>query len=319
MTRKIAFLNDPLSPDRLNLSMQISEKLRPMFDRGGSSNIRPQSTLKLEWLRPSKQPLRADLNQEALETLKSSIQEHGILEPLIVRLQQDHYEVVCGHRRLQAAQELGLEEVPVVVRELDDPAAFVLSLHENIHRDDLTPLEEAKAYQKMLDGGMVTSQRQLAKILGVSHTRVNQKMALLEVPGEIQEMMEARIPIAEPDPEPKSAGGNPVSTLPVPKSAGLTERHIRAIRRIISPEEQVRVARDVVAQNLNAAETEQAVTREITKKTSSAEPKKRRSWVKLGLGRYREFDDRLLIEIQSNRRDEQLRELRRISRELEKM
>ena len=143
MARQIAFTRNPLASTQLDKSAQISEKVRSVFERDGSAQVHKQSTIKLEWLRPSPTQPRKTFDEQALEDLKNSIAEHGVLEPLIVRLQGDHYEIICGERRFRAAGALGLKEVPITVLDLTDEEAYAVSLHENIHRDNLTPVDEA--------------------------------------------------------------------------------------------------------------------------------------------------------------------------------
>lgn len=144
--------------------------------------------LKVGQLRPNPYQPRKVFHKEAIEELAASIQEHGILQPLIVRKSIKGYEIVAGERRFRAAQEAKLKTVPAVVRELSDRQMMELALLENLQREDLTPIEEALAYEMLMEQLSMT-QEQLAKRLGKSRPHVANHIRLLTLPSFVQEMI----------------------------------------------------------------------------------------------------------------------------------
>lgn len=157
------------------------------------SNIEAESEeavqeIKLKELRPNPYQPRKVFQQEAIDELKQSILEHGILQPIIVRKSIKGYEIVVGERRYRAAKEAKLETVPVVVRELNEQQMMELSVLENLQREDLTPIEEAAAYQ-MLMQKLELTQEQLANRLGKSRPHIANLIRLLSLPQKIQELI----------------------------------------------------------------------------------------------------------------------------------
>ncbi|HSV42947.1 MAG TPA: ParB/RepB/Spo0J family partition protein [Candidatus Bathyarchaeia archaeon] len=129
---------------------------------------------------------RLFFSQDALEELKASIREKGILQPILVRPKGEGYEVVAGERRLRAAQALKMAKVPVVVREVSDEESLVLALIENIQRQELNAIEEGKAFQRLVDGFGLT-QEQIADAVGKDRSTVSNLMRLLKLPQAIQD------------------------------------------------------------------------------------------------------------------------------------
>ncbi|WP_338471223.1 ParB/RepB/Spo0J family partition protein [Niallia sp. XMNu-256] len=138
--------------------------------------------------RPNPYQPRKIFEPTAIEELKQSIIEHGILQPLIVRQSIKGYEIVVGERRFRAAKEAGLEKVPVVVRKLTEQQMMELAILENLQREDLTPIEEASAYQLLLEKLKIT-QEELAKRLGKSRPHIANHVRLLSLPVRIQELI----------------------------------------------------------------------------------------------------------------------------------
>ncbi|WP_028393791.1 ParB/RepB/Spo0J family partition protein [Bacillus cihuensis] len=136
-------------------------------------------------LRPNPYQPRKVFRKETLAELRQSIELHGILQPIIARKSIKGYEIVVGERRFRAAKEAGLKTVPVVVRTLDENQMMELAILENLQREDLNPIEEASAYQKLLERQGVT-QEQLARRLGKSRPHVANHIRLLSLPTEIQ-------------------------------------------------------------------------------------------------------------------------------------
>lgn len=139
-------------------------------------------------LRPNPYQPRKVFHAEAIEELKNSIIEHGILQPLIVRKSIKGYEIVAGERRFRAAKEAKLETVPTVVREFSEQQMMELAVLENLQREDLTPIEEAVAYQTLMEKLNLT-QEVLAKRLGKSRPHIANHIRLLSLPSKIQELI----------------------------------------------------------------------------------------------------------------------------------
>lgn len=142
----------------------------------------------LKEIRPNPYQPRKIFEPQAIEELKESILEHGILQPIIVRKSIKGYEIVVGERRYRAATAAKLETVPVVVRELNDQQMMELAVLENLQREDLTPIEEGAAYQMLMDKLNLT-QEELAKRLGKSRPHIANHIRLLSLPSPIQELI----------------------------------------------------------------------------------------------------------------------------------
>lgn len=149
-----------------------------------------------EQIKPNPFQPREDFDQENIEELAQSIKEKGIIQPLLVRRRGDNYELIAGERRLRACNYLGLKELPVIVREVSDQDSLELALIENIQREELNPIEEAHAYQHLMDKFQVT-QEKISEVLGKSRVSITNTLRLLKLPHEIQmEMKKGRISFA---------------------------------------------------------------------------------------------------------------------------
>ncbi len=177
------------------------------------------------------QPRRA-IEEEALNSLASSIAEHGVIQPILVTETFDGYQLVAGERRLRAARLAGLERIPAVVRQLADREQLELALVENVQRADLGPLEEASAYRQLLDEFGLT-QEQIATRVGRARSTIANTLRLLELDSSVQDAL---------------ADGR------------LTEGHARALIGL-APELQARLLDSIVAQALSVRQTEELVRR----------------------------------------------------------
>jgi ParB family transcriptional regulator, chromosome partitioning protein len=139
-------------------------------------------------LRPNPYQPRKVFDKEAIEELKQSIIEHGILQPIIVRKSIKGYEIVVGERRFRAAKEAKLDTVPVVVRDLNEQQMMELAVLENLQREDLSPIEEGAAYQLLMEKLKLT-QEELAKRLGKSRPHIANHIRLLSLPPKIQALI----------------------------------------------------------------------------------------------------------------------------------
>ncbi len=130
---------------------------------------------------------RFEFDKQALEDLKTSIKEKGIIQPLTVRKKNEHYELIAGERRLRAVTQLGIEKVPVYVIEVDSKEEMLeLAIIENVQREKLNPIEQATAYQRLIDECSLT-QEEVAKKIGKERTTITNILRLLKLPEKIQE------------------------------------------------------------------------------------------------------------------------------------
>lgn len=145
--------------------------------------------LKVEQLRPGKYQPRSYMDDAALQTLAESIKSQGIMQPILVRhIDAEHYEIIAGERRWRASQIAGLEEVPVLVREIADESALAMALIENIQRENLNPLEEAQGIKRLIDEFAMTHEK-AATAVGRSRVAVSNLLRLLTLSAPVQEML----------------------------------------------------------------------------------------------------------------------------------
>jgi len=148
-----------------------------------------QRAVPIEFLEPGRYQPRRRFDEEAVSSLAESIRERGVLQPLLVRrVGADRYEIVAGERRWRAAQLAGLHEVPVIVRDLDDRGALEVAIVENVQREDLTPVEEAEGYRRLVEEFGHT-QDAVARIVGKSRSHVANTLRLLALPDPVKAML----------------------------------------------------------------------------------------------------------------------------------
>jgi ParB family chromosome partitioning protein len=185
-----------------------------------------------------KQPRRR-FDPAAMDDLIASVRERGVLQPILVRpVGPRRYEIVAGERRWRAAAAAQLHELPVVIRELDDAAAFEIALVENIQRADLNPLEEAEGYQRLLtDYGH--TQEALAKIVGKARSHVANLLRLLDLPPEVRDLV-ATGDLSLGHAKALMAADNAVALAQRVKAEGLSVRQVEALARKGSAPRKVR-------------------------------------------------------------------------------
>lgn len=142
--------------------------------------------IKLDELRSNPYQPRKIFNEEALQELASSIKEHGVFQPIIVKKAIKGYEIIAGERRVKASQIAGLTEIPAIIRDFNDTQMMEIALLENLQREDLTPIEEANAYKKLQET-LALTQEDLAKRLGKSRSHITNMLGLLNLPTAIQQ------------------------------------------------------------------------------------------------------------------------------------
>jgi ParB family transcriptional regulator, chromosome partitioning protein len=139
-------------------------------------------------LRPNPYQPRKVFDQKAIDELKESIQEHGILQPILARKSIKGYEIILGERRFRAASEAGLKTVPVIIKDYSEEKMMEVALVENLQREDLNPVEEAQAYQKLIDHLKLT-QEELASRVGKSRPHIANHIRLLQLPTPVLELL----------------------------------------------------------------------------------------------------------------------------------
>ena len=158
----------------------------------GDSNIKTSNvTVSISSIVPNKNQPRKLFEEGALEELKNSIKERGIIQPLIVRksdLQDDKFELIAGERRWQAAQAAGLHEVPAVIIEADNLKSLELAIIENVQRKDLNPVEEAESYKRLIDN-FGYDQEKVSKFIGKSRSHISNYLRLLSLPEKLIDMI----------------------------------------------------------------------------------------------------------------------------------
>ena len=142
----------------------------------------------LDELRPNPYQPRKVFDQEALEELSSSIREHGVFQPIIIKKSIKGYEIIAGERRVRASKLAGKETIPAIIRDFTDEQMMEISLLENLQRENLNPIEEAQAYRSMLDKLGIT-QEELSNKVGKSRSHITNIIGILRLPEEVQKMI----------------------------------------------------------------------------------------------------------------------------------
>ncbi|WP_038247145.1 ParB/RepB/Spo0J family partition protein [Ghiorsea bivora] len=180
--------------------MKTPQKKRQALGRGLNAllgdkptpEVLAQATLiSISKIKPNKYQPRSNFDKDELQALANSIKRDGVLMPILIRPQGDGYELIAGERRWRASQMAKLHEIPAVVREVDDLQALELAIVENEQRDDLTAVESARAYRRLMEEFNYT-QQQVAESIGVSRVQVSNLIRLLQLPEAVQVMLEER-------------------------------------------------------------------------------------------------------------------------------
>jgi ParB family transcriptional regulator, chromosome partitioning protein len=210
--------------------------LLPDFDKS-KPDRKPEEAKNLRYIDPrliKTNPLqpRSDFNSNAMDELKQSIEENGLIQPLIVRINNDQYELIAGERRLRSVLDLGYSEVPVFIKDVEtDQGMLELALIENIQREDLNVIELAKSYQRLIVECELTIE-QLAKRLGKERSTINNIIRLLKLPEKIQGMLQ---------------------------DALLSGGHARALLSLDNKSDQIEMAEKIIKQSLSVRQVEQLV------------------------------------------------------------
>ena len=217
-----------------------------MQEEAAKVDTRELQHLPLDLIQRGKYQPRRDMDPQALEELAQSIKNHGVMQPIVVRpVSGGRFEIIAGERRWRASQQAGLEKVPALVREVPDEAAIAMALIENIQREDLNPIEEAVALQRLQQEFQLT-QQQVADAVGKSRVSISNLLRLIALPEEIKTLL---------------------------SHGDLEMGHARALLGLPA-EQQVEGARHVVARGLTVRQTEALVRQWLSsKETPKAEVK----------------------------------------------
>lgn len=197
---------------------------------------------------PNRFQPRTVFDDEKIEELSRTIHIHGIIQPIVVReYETDKYEIIAGERRWRAMKKLGWEVVPAIIKNMTDTETASVALIENLQREELSPIEEAIAYGKLLELHNLT-QEALAQRLGKGQSTVANKLRLLKLPQPIQDAL---------------------------LNKQITERHARSLIPLKDPEKQVKLLEEVIEKNLNVKQTEERVVRLLENKNQKPKPKRK--------------------------------------------
>jgi len=195
--------------------------------------------IRINQVEPNSEQPRKVFDQEKLEALAESIKNHGVVQPIIVRREGSYYKIVAGERRWRAAKLAGLKTIPVIIKDITSREVMEIALIENLQREDLNPIEEAEAYQKLIEEYSIT-QEEVAKIVGKSRAAIANSVRLLTLTDEIKEML---------------------------TDGRLTSGHARTLVTISDPQRQNQLAKIIVEKNLTVRESEKLAASESKPKS----------------------------------------------------
>ncbi|USK59878.1 nucleoid occlusion protein [Peribacillus asahii] len=198
---------------------------------------------------PNRYQPRTVFNEEKIAELAQTIHTHGIIQPIVVReYEQGKFEIIAGERRYRAMKKLGWEKAPVIVKEFNDAETASVALIENLQREELTPIEEAIAYGKLIELHSLT-QEALAQRLGIGQSTVANKLRLLKLPQEVQDALLQK---------------------------QITERHARSLIPLKNPMMQVKLLEEIIEKGLNVKQTEECVVKLLSNSDQKPKPKPKR-------------------------------------------
>ena len=196
-----------------------------------SGDLRDAVTVRISEVEPNRKQPRQNFDEEKLEELAESIKTFGLLQPILVQKRDGYYEIIAGERRWRAALKAGLKEIPVIIRDYTEKEILELSLVENIQRENLNPIEEARAYKRLMDE-FGLSQEEVAQRVSKSRSAVANSLRLLKLEDNVQKMV---------------------------IEGQITMGHARALLPLEIPVEQLKTAQEIVEKQLSVRETEKKV------------------------------------------------------------
>ena len=197
----------------------------------------------IEDIIPNRFQPRLTFDDRGLEELASSIKQHGIIQPLVLRRVNDKYEIIAGERRYKAATMAGLNTVPAIISNIDDNQSAEVAIVENVQRRNLTPIEEARSYKNLLDKGYLT-QSELAKKMGISQSAIANKLRLLNLDEEVQQAL---------------------------LNNQISERHARSLLVLSNPEDQKKWLQKIIAERLTVRQLDDALKSQTSDNSSNNE------------------------------------------------
>ena len=231
------------------------------LQRDRSERRRRETTLRVSQIEPNRSQPRKTFDEDALEELADSIRQYGLIQPIMVQKRDGYYEIIAGERRWRACMKAGLKEVPVIIREYDDQKIMELSLIENLQREDLNPMEEARAYKRLMEEFGLT-QEEIAGRVSKSRPVIANALRLLKLDERVQAMVE---------------------------QGEISMGHARALASVLIPEEQYLIALKIMEEHLTVRDTEKII-KNIGKVPKKKEPvQKDESLERI----YRELENRL--------------------------
>lgn len=226
----------------MNSKRGLGRGLQALIPEYDDENSRGVEYIKISDIEPNQYQPRRHFNDESLQELSESIKENGVIQPIIVRKIDYGYQIVAGERRWRAAKLAGLKEIPALVKEFDDQKVMEIALIENLQREDLNPIDEAKAYKSLIEQFNLT-QEEISKRVGKSRSAIANSIRLLNLNDKVQEMlMEGKISIG----------------------------HAKVILAIQDLDKQNFIANKIIDKNLNVRETENLI-----KQVSNVKKKKK--------------------------------------------
>lgn len=197
----------------------------------------------IEDIIPNRFQPRLTFDDRGLEELASSIKQHGIIQPLVLRRVNDKYEIIAGERRYKAATMAGLSTVPAIISNIDDNQSAEVAIVENVQRRNLTPIEEARSYKNLLDKGYLT-QSELAKKMGISQSAIANKLRLLNLDEEVQQAL---------------------------LNNQISERHARSLLVLSNPEDQKKWLQKIIAERLTVRQLDDALKSQTSNNSTDNE------------------------------------------------
>ncbi len=202
------------------------------LDNSATGNENGSTMLNINEVEPNRDQPRKNFNENALEELAKSIEQNGIIQPILVRPMADgSYQLIAGERRWRAARMAGLTEVPVTIREMSDEEASIFALIENLQREDLSPVEEAEGLKSLIESYGFT-QEEAADKVGKSRTAVTNTLRLLKLPSPVRNLL---------------------------SDGKITAGHARALLGLDDEKEMLKIAETIVAQDLSVRQVEKMV------------------------------------------------------------
>ncbi|MGP4059644.1 nucleoid occlusion protein [Halobacillus sp. H74] len=228
----------------------LGEKPDSDNDNNEEEGYNPDEVVQVpvERVQPNRYQPRAIFNNEKISELAQTIHTHGMIQPIVLRrLNEEEFELIAGERRWRAVQSLGWETIPAIIRDMNDSQTASVALIENLQREELTVIEEAMAYSKLIELHELT-QEALAQRLGKSQSTIANKIRLLKLPDSVQQaIMDKKI----------------------------TERHARALIGLKDPQLQETILTEIIEKQLNVKQTEERIA-----KLSDPKPKKKKPTLK---------------------------------------